>query len=246
MKVQAKVIYIFIVFLAFTACEDVDLTGEETGNVQGLWQLTFDPGNNTFVLISDTEFNYYYYDGLKKCLTIEKHTVVDIDPQGFYTVREPGSDVNMVYAVSRSGDRIHLRDIDVTQSNLEKYFPSTVDIENFAPECFRAESAGLWELESETDEEYLFLSEDIVIVTAFLTDESCYAAVGYDVIEIDGPDLTIQSQIDGVSTLAINAQVVDSVLTTKVFVADPPEEYTYKRTQVTQSDLSPVCERADQ
>lgn len=190
--------------LATSACEDLDLDNDEAGNVQGFWELSQSSGNNTFLLISDTEVIFYYYDALENCIKIDSYQVIRIDGSGFYILDQEGLEENRVLAISKNGERIHVRDLEETQSELDRYFPSEVDINTLAPVCVDPTDVfGNWELELE-DGDYIYLSvrEDSIKIYDHVQQESCFFFSGIEVLEINGNVFTITDN-DPASTTGI-------------------------------------------
>tara|TARA_R110000868_G_scaffold259361_5_gene517285 strand:- start:49113 stop:49514 length:402 start_codon:yes stop_codon:yes gene_type:complete len=119
------------------ACEDVDLEGEEAGSVEGFWERNRNSsGSNTFLLVSETEVIFYFYDSSENCLTIDAYDIVRVDGSGFYILTKEGLEQNRVIALTRDGDSIYFRDIvEDAETFLQKFFLSQVDINTLAPIC---------------------------------------------------------------------------------------------------------------
>ena len=179
--------------LVSLSCEDLDLDNDEAGGVQGFWELYQTPGSNTYLLISDTEVIFYYYDARENCITVDAYEVVRIDGTGFYILDQEGLEENRVLAISKNGERIHVRDLEETQSELDRYFPSEVDINSLAPVCVDpGDVFGNWELEIE-DGNTVFLSiqEDSIKVYDEVQQENCFFLSALEVLEINGNVFTI-------------------------------------------------------
>ena len=180
-------------FFVSLSCEDLDLDNDEAGSVQGLWELFQTPGSNTYLLISDREVIFYYYDARDNCITVDAYEVVRIDGTGFYILDQEGLEENRVLAISKNGDRIHVRDLEETQSELDKFFPSNVDVNTLAPVCpDPTDVFGNWELELEDGNKvYLSIREDSVKVFDHIQDQACYFVSEMEVLEINGNVFTI-------------------------------------------------------
>lgn len=181
-------------FLVNLSCEDIDLEGEAAGNVQGLWEFRQNSaGSNTFLLVSDTEVNYYYYDSRENCITIDAYEVIRIDGDGFYILTQEGLEENKVLAISKNGDRIDVRDIDDTQNNIVKYWASEVDINALAPVCIDPTDVfGEWELKIEDEPSiYLSIAQDSIKVIDLFSEQNCYVSSKLEVFKINGNIFTI-------------------------------------------------------
>ncbi len=188
-----SLILITCTFLATTACEDLDLDNDEAGSVQGFWELRQSVNSITYLQISDTEVIFYFYDAVENCITVDAYQVVRIDGTGFYILDQEGLEENRVLAISKNGERIHVRDIEETQSELDKYSPSEVDINTLAPICVDPTDVfGNWELELEDgDHVYLSIQEDSVKVYDQIQEENCFILSALEVIEINGNVFTL-------------------------------------------------------
>lgn len=190
-----------LIFLAL-GCEDLDLKGEAAGEVQGLWQLYEGTGTNTFLSISEVKVIYYYYDGLENCIKIEEYDVVRVDEGGFYILTQEGLEENKVLAISKNGDRIHVRDINETQSSIDKFFPSIVDIATLAPVCINPEDVyGQWELIVENEPPvYLSITQDSIKVIDSVPEQECFLISELEILEINGNVFTLSNNDPNSST----------------------------------------------
>ncbi len=185
---------LFGVFLTTTACEEISLDNDEAGEVQGFWQLNSGIGDNTFLLVSTSEVIFYFYDRSENCITVDAYQVVSIDGKGFYLLTQEGREENRGLTFSRNGDGLHVRDIDKTQSELDKYEPSEVDINNLAPICVDPTDVfGIWEYidEARGDSIYVSIEMDTVRVASKDSGRDCYFTSVMEVFEIDGNIFTI-------------------------------------------------------
>lgn len=183
------------VFLSTTACEEIDLDSEEAGEVQGFWQLRSGTGDNTFLLVSATEVIFYFYDRSENCITLDTYEVVSIDGTGFYLLRQEDTEETRGITFSRNGDGLHVRDIDESQSNLDKYQISAVDINTLAPVCVDPTDVfGLWEYVNEmvNDTVYVSIQMDTIKVASKGQQEDCFFTSVLEVLAIDGTKFTIQ------------------------------------------------------
>ncbi|MBO6522496.1 MAG: hypothetical protein JJ971_01600 [Balneolaceae bacterium] len=188
-----SLILITSAFIATTACEDLDLDNDEAGSVQGFWELRQSVNSITYLQISDTEVIFYFYDAVENCIKVDAYQVLRIDGTGFYILDQEGLEENRVLAISKNGDRIHVRDIEKTQSELDKYSPSEVDINTLAPICVDPTDVfGNWELELEDgDHIYISVREDSIKIYDQVQQENCFFFSGLEVIEINGNVFTI-------------------------------------------------------
>lgn len=183
------------IFLATFACEEIDLDNDEAGEVQGFWQLNLGAGDTSFLSISSTEVIFYFYDRSEDCITVDAYEVVSVDGKGFYLLRQEGREDNRGITFSRNGDGLHVRDIDKTQSELDIYELSEVDINTLAPICVDPTDVfGVWEYinETEGDTVYVSIEMDTVRVTSKRPEADCYFTSLLEVFEIDGTRFTIQ------------------------------------------------------
>ncbi len=182
-------------FLTTLACEEIELDSEEVGEVQGFWQLNSGTGDNTFLSISASEVTFYFYDRSENCITVDTYEVVSIDGKGFYLLQQEGREENRGITFSRNGEGLHVRDIDKTQSELDIYQPSEVDINTLAPICVDPTDVfGVWQYINEMDNDtvYVSIQEDSVRVASRGQDEDCYFTSVMEVFAIDGTKFTIQ------------------------------------------------------
>lgn len=176
-------------------CDEVDLEGEEAGEVQGFWELATGGGDFTYLSIAQDSVVFYYYDNSEDCITVDAFNVVQVDGTGFYILNRGGEgEENTVLAISRNGDRIHVRNIDETQNQLDKYFPSTVDITTLAPVCIdETDVFGEWELTQEGEAPiYLSITSDSISVISKEPVEECYFISILKVFEINGNVFTME------------------------------------------------------
>lgn len=181
--------------LANLSCDDIDLEGEEAGSVLGFWQLHPTNGIVPFLLISETEVIFYYFDSIKNCTTTDAYEIVRVDGTGFYILTQEGLEENRVLAISRNNSLIHVRDINDTQSKIEKYFQSDVDVNSLAPECVNPTDVfGQWELSRENEPTvYLSIASDSIKVIESFPEQECFIISGLEVLEINGNIFTISN-----------------------------------------------------
>ena len=239
---KSSFLYIVVFLALIMACEDVDLKGVEAGNVQGLWQLNNNSGDNTFLLVSDTEFNFYKYNSRQHCISIDAFIVVNIEDAGFYTVKKNLEDEeNEVFALSKNRSRVHVRNIEKTQDEIEIYWPSEVDIENYAPECFNDEVFGTWRLETEEVEEYLMILDHEISSATFDTTNSCFNFVDFEIVEVVNNTFYLQEQIDNPDQFKMSFSILDNKMeATWDYGGDLATEYFIK-TDSEISVLEPFC-----
>ena len=184
-------IYLIGLIAVLISCEGVDLTGEEEG-VDGLWELNVSGGTN-YLEISPDSVVYYFYNRSEGCINTKAYELLQVESGGFYTLSN-GSDTTIV-AINRSGDRIHVRDLHETQSELDKYWPSTVDIESLGFECGTADAVlGKWERdEGNGNKVYLEISSDSVTVITYNSFLGCYNTDVIQVLSIDGNVFTVEN-----------------------------------------------------
>ena len=168
----------------FAACDGVDLTGGDT-NVEGLWELQVNGGVN-YLEISQDSVIYYFYKSSEGCLTRNGYEVYRLEEGGFYTLTN--STDTLFVAINLSGERIHVRDIDETQNELDKYWRSSVDINSLGFECTSAEDVlGKWELdEGDGNIVYLNITADSVVITNYSEFLGCYNSEAIKILEIRG------------------------------------------------------------
>lgn len=243
MKIRAVgFLYIFIISLFVVSCEEADLTGVESGDVQGLWQNRTGTGNNTFLLVSDTEFTFYYYNASKNCITTEAYIVVDNSDEGIYVLKKNEDDIeNVVYTLAINGTTLHLRNIEDTQDNIRYFFASEVNIEALAPSCFNEEVLGIWKLDSSEVEEYIQVSTEEVESKTFDAIEQCFVTVGYDVVNIESQTFYLQEQIADPEQFEADFELTDSQLTITWKYASGDASEVFMTSDSVFSQLMPVC-----
>lgn len=193
-----------VAFLSM-ACEDLDFDNDEAGEVQGFWKQNTGTGSNKFLTISSEEVIFYQFSASKNCNTIDAYQVVRIDGKGFYILDQEGLEENKVLAVSRNKDKIQVRDINVTQDELQWFIISELDPATIAPECVDPSNVyGNWELQIESEDPiFLSIEKDSIKVTEFKVDETCYSTSELRILGIDGnvftlsidtPDATSETQ----------------------------------------------------
>ncbi len=233
-------------FLGALACEDVDLEGEDAGSVQGFWELRQTTGSNTFLSISDTEVIFYYYDANKNCITVDAYEVVRIDGTGFYILAQDGLEENRVLAISRNGDRIHVRDIEETQREIDRYWISEVDISTLAPICVDPTDVfGEWELTQEDGNTiYLSVAEDSIKVIDKSVQFNCYFVSALEVISFDGNQFILT---DNDPNSATGQQEVKFIRTLEGLEVERIEDGNivkelYLQSEADFSTFNPLCE----
>lgn len=182
-------------FFLFVTCDDIDLDNEDAGEVQGFWELATGGGDFTYLSIASDSVVFYFFDASDNCITVDAFNVVQIDGTGFYVLNGGGEgEKNTVLAISKNGDRIHVRDIDDTQNELDKYFPSTVDVNTLAPVCVdETDVFGNWELAMEGEGTiYLSVTADSISVISKEGFEECYFISILKVFEINGNVFTME------------------------------------------------------
>lgn len=242
MKYVLRGILFFTLSISFIACDDLDLEGDDAGEVRGLWQKFDREGSNEFVLISDTRFGFYDYNAGRGCMIVDEYRVIQRDGTGFFQVIKDDGSPPKVFAVSLNGDRIHLRDIDDTQREIQRYWPSDIpNIDEFAPVCYNPELTGTWKLMSEEVEEYVSVSEQLMEIASFDTLETCFQNVKFDVIDIDMPEMVIRNQSNTNEEFSLDVTLMDSVLTISRNAAGNIFESNYAAADTLISQLSPFC-----
>ncbi|MEQ9264239.1 MAG: hypothetical protein RLN81_03410 [Balneolaceae bacterium] len=175
-------------------CDEVDLEGEEAGEVQGFWELATGGGDFTYLSVAQDSVIFYYFDSSEDCITIDAFRVVQIDGTGFYILNRGGEgEENTVLAISRNRDRIDVRNINDTQREIDKFLLSTVDITTLAPVCVdETDVFGKWELTPEGEPPiYLSITPDSISVISKETVEDCYFISVLKVFEINGNVFTM-------------------------------------------------------
>lgn len=243
MKIRAvSFLYIIIISIFVGSCEEADLTGVESGDVQGLWQNRTGTGNNTFLLVSDTEFTFYYYNASENCITTEAYTVVDNSDAGIYVLKKNEDDEeNVVYTLAINGTRLHVRNIEDTQDEILYFFASEVDIETLAPTCFNEEVLGIWKLDSTEMDEYMQISTEEVESKTFDETEQCFVTIGYDVVSIENQTFYLQEQIANPDQFEADFELTDSQLKITWKYASGDISEVFMTSDSVFSQLIPVC-----
>ncbi|MBO6537369.1 MAG: hypothetical protein JJ966_14190 [Balneolaceae bacterium] len=247
MKYVLRGILFIALCASFVACDDLELEGEDAGEVRGLWQKFDREGSNEFVLISDTRFGFYYYNANTGCMETDVYRVIQRDGTGFFQVIKDDGSPPKVFAVSLNGDRIHLRDIDNTQRDIQRYWASNIqNIDDFAPVCYNPALTGTWQLSSDEIEEYLSISKQIVEIASFDTLETCFQNFKFDVIDIDMPEMVIRNQANSTEEFNLDFVLTDSILTVTRNAAGANFESTYTPADTLISELNPFCSNSSE
>ncbi len=243
MKYVLRGILLYTLCVSFLACDDLDLDNEDAGGeVIGVWEKFKTEGSNEFVLISNNTFGFYYYNASRGCMTTDVYRVVKRDGTGFFQVTKDDGSPLKVFAVSQNGDRIHLRDIDVTQSHIQRYWPSEkTNIEDFAPVCYNNDLTGTWRLNSEKIEEYVSVNSLRFEIASFDTTETCFQNVKFDVIDIDMPEMVLRNQANASEEFSLNFTLSDSVMTISRNNAGNTFQSNYLASDTLIAELSPFC-----
>ncbi|MBO6795369.1 MAG: hypothetical protein JJ895_15790 [Balneolaceae bacterium] len=243
MKYVLRGILLFTLCVSFMACDDLDLDNEDAGGeVIGIWEKFKTEGSNEFVLISNNTLGFFYYNASRGCMTTDVYRVAKRDGTGFFQVTKDDGSPLKVYAVSRNGDRIHLRDIDDTQRDIQRYWPSEkTNIEDFAPVCYNNDLTGTWQLDSDEIEEYVSVSSLKFEIASFDTTESCFQNVKFDVIDIDMPEMVLRNQANASEEFSLDFTLADSVMTISRNNAGTTFQSNYLASDTLITQLSPFC-----
>jgi hypothetical protein len=179
--------------LVTLSCEDIDIESQEAGEIRGFWKHYPGSGNITYLDISDTEVIFYNYDVREQCITVNAYRIERIDGTGFYILGQEGLEGNLVLAISRNGERLDVRDINETQKQIDRYYPSEEDVNSLPRICINPiEVFGNWEMElEEGDKVFLSVEEDSIKVIDQDIQLGCYSISALEVIEYNGNDFLI-------------------------------------------------------
>jgi len=243
MKYAVRIFLFLVLSIGFFGCDDIDLEGEEAGEVRGLWQRLITEGNNDLVLISDTEFNFYKYDAQKNCVETDAYNVIMVDGTGFFQVEKGDGSPEKVFAVSKNGDRIHLRPIDSPQEDIDRYWASEIDI-NSIPECLKeTDIQGLWENTTDDELVVLDITTDSVRVIARFVEENCFERTD---LRIEGRNGNIYNLVDQI-TPDISGNIFVEIKRTETGLEVTREEdgvfinELYLESQIDVASLTPLC-----
>lgn len=242
MKYALRGILFIALCAVFVTCDDLESEGDDAGEVRGLWQKFDREGSNEFVLISDVRFGFYYYNAGRGCMIADEYRVIQRDGTGFFQVTKGGDSPPKVFAVSLNDDRIHLRDIDDTQNEIQRYWASEIpNIDDFAPVCYNPELTATWKLLSDEMEEYVSVSEQLLEIAAFDTLNTCFQNIKFDVIDVDMPEIVIRNQSNTNEEFSLDVTLMDSVLTISRNAMGTTFESNYTAVDTLISQLSPLC-----
>ncbi len=244
MKYLFQVSLLLVVFVGLVSCEDLDLEGEEAGQVYGLWQETLESGNNTFVKISGTEFNFYEFNASLNCVELDANQVIKQDGSGFFQVEKGDGSPERVFAVSKNGDRIHLRSIDDRPGDLRFFWPTNQDVESI-PICVNeTDIQGKWEFLRADENTYVDIREDSITVYSNFFSEDCFEINDF---KIDGRNGNIYRLLDEV-TDNLTSQIFVEIKRTPLGLEISLEEENgaistdiYSQSSVDFSTLGPNC-----
>ncbi len=180
-----------LVLVSSVSCDDVDLTGDLRGQVEGFWERTAG-GRTDYLLVSPTEVHFYTYKKSDNCFSIDHFEVISVDELGFYTIRKEGEDESKTLALSRNDDRLDVRELENTQDHLKSYFLSTADQSAIGPECTTPEDLyGAWEMDNGDGKTIVEISADSIRVADYISSIDCYFISKLDVISVQGSVFTL-------------------------------------------------------
>lgn len=203
-----------LVLVSSTSCDDVDLSGDLRGQVEGFWERTAG-GRTSYLLVSQTEVNFYNYKKADECFTIDQFEVVSVDELGFYTIRKEGEEEFKTLALSRNDDRLDVRELENTQDNLKSYFLSAADQSVVDPECTSIEDVyGSWEMDYEGGKTIVEISADSIKVADYVSMLDCYFISKLEVVSVQGSvfTLTDNDPMSSAGTQRIILSIEDGML----------------------------------
>ncbi|MGB0347858.1 MAG: hypothetical protein ACPGGA_10250, partial [Balneolaceae bacterium] len=88
MKYLFHTFLLIFIIAGLVSCDDLDLSLEENGSeeVLGVWKERYLGSKDVFLLISNTELNFYELDASQNCAKIDANQVVKRDGTGFFQV----------------------------------------------------------------------------------------------------------------------------------------------------------------
>lgn len=180
-----------LVLVSSASCDDVDLTGNLRGEVEGFWERTAG-GRTDYLLVSPSEVHFYTYKKSDDCFTVDQFEVISVDELGFYTIRREGEEESKTLALSRNDDRLDVRELENTQDNLKSYFLSTADQNAVGPICTSIEDVfGSWEMDHEGGKTIVEISADSIIVADYVSSIDCYFISKLEVVSLQGSVFTL-------------------------------------------------------
>jgi hypothetical protein len=199
MKYLFRASLFLFVFIGFTSCDDLDLSLDEnqSEDVLGVWKERYTGSRNVFMLISNSEFNFYEIDSNLNCAKIDANRVIRRDGVGFFQVDKGDGTEPFVYAVTNNDGDLHLRAIDDSDEGIRYFWPSETDLSAFSECLDETDIQGKWEFISQNGFTYVDIKDDSIRVFNEIVEESCFEIIDY---KIDGSNGNIYRLLDEIAT----------------------------------------------
>ena len=234
-------------FISVNGCQEIPVTDSEgVDTLNGIWVLNSDEGADSYLSIAPDTLIFYTSDIEDLCVVPKKYAVQNIQNRSFYFLNSAESDETLTLAISRNGDQIHVRELDETQEDIDKYTKSDVTPEQLVTGCGSSEEDdgdeeqqqeqgdkeqvfGEWEsIANNTAKEFLSITEDSLISYIFDATSFCYEKKGLQILEIrdgtftaeeNGETTFLSVEMNG-ATLAISSDKQEKVQRYKVSTVD--------------------------
>ena len=199
MKYLFHTFLLIFIIAGLVSCDDLDLSLEENGSeeVLGVWKERYLGSKDVFLLISNTELNFYELDASQNCAKIDANQVVKRDGTGFFQVQKDENSDPIVYTLTNNDGDLHLRLIDDSSEGIRYFWPSAVDVSTFTRCLEETEIQGKWELTNQDGITYVDILDDSVTVFSEYVEESCFEITGF---KIDGRNGNIYKLLDEIAT----------------------------------------------
>lgn len=181
MRYLFQFLILSVLVVGLSSCEDVDLDGFEAGEVRGTWQLRSGGGNNVFLVISDTDFNFYEFNASLNCVKTDAFQVIRRDGTGFFQVEKGDGSPEVVFAVSVNNNQLQLRRTNDPPGVVDYYTMSDVDVSIFSECLDETDIQGKWEFTHENETTYVEISDDSISVYSESLEESCFEIIDYQI-----------------------------------------------------------------
>ncbi len=248
--------FVFLVILGSVSCEGINLSGVDDAGVDGTWKLDGNGVFTTYLYISSDSLNFYNYHTVRECVTPAKYKLNRVEDGGFYFLEEAKSGKEMVLAISENENKLHVRDIEKTQEELDVYDRAAISADSLQIGCAdkasnngndngnNEEVFGDWEsAQGNTKKLFIRITEEKLTKITFNETTSCFISLSSHILEKDGNVFTISSadsESEESQELIITRQ--GNTIEIEEVVSGVAELQKFKSSNEDFDTFSPVCE----
>ena len=248
--------FVFLVILGTVSCEGINLSGVDDAGVDGTWKLDGNGVFTTYLSISSDSLNFYNYHTVRECVTPAKYKLNRVEDGGFYFLEEAKSGKEMVLAISENENKLHVRDIEKTQEELDVYDRAAITADSLQIGCSdkasnngndngnNEEVYGDWETtQGNVKKLFIRLTEDKLTKITFNEAGSCFISSSSDILERIGDVFTISSpdgETDETQELIISRQ--GNNIEIEEVISGVAEVQRFKSSNEDFDLFTPVCE----